>query len=291
MFFNNRTLLTVFFICSIFCFFADYSTANNPCRDIAIQDSNSLKKIDSLIVEIKSESSRFDSLKREFSDLKIELANKYLDWVSYVFVAGTFIAALLSVYSAHLSSLKYKEVREESKEYFKRSSKLTQDIESISKQIQDSKQRFNEGVNKTKEETGKLRNDFLVQIRRSQDTVNSWLRVFEENIETNTEILTELMQEFGEMTGIKITKEKLLEIRDRIYQKQLYLYDLSSYIADLNSENKEERIRAIWGIEGMGEKENIKDLQKIADNKDEDPDIRVIAQQAVENMKRRLGIQ
>lgn len=136
-----------------------------------------------------------------------------------------------------------------------------------------------------------INKEFRLQITKSRSTLDTLEKFFKITTDRNTEIIVEFMKQYIEVLGLEVDAKKLGEVFDNIYQRKMYLYDVQGFVSDLASDNKNERIRAIWGIEGIGIVENIKDLQKIVDDPHEDPNIRVEAQRAVDNMKRRFGIQ
>ena len=282
--------------------------------------------------------SEINKLRQEYSDLKIKMANKYLDWVSYVFAGVTFVAALFSIVFAAVSFFKYRALTAEYKEYLEKvttfqdlARKSMQDIEKSRREFEAGLTKDKQGIDELKKEfenehrektaifrdlankslqdintlregaaadlarskqaVNDLKNKFELDIIKSKSVIDSLSKFFKSAMDTNIEIMIELMKDYIELLHLEVDAKKLGEVFDKIYQRKIYLYDLQGFVSDLGSEDKNERVRAIWGIEGMGTAENIKDLQKISDNKDEDPDIRVEAQRAVDNMKRRFGIQ
>lgn len=73
---------------------------------------------------------------------------------------------------------------------------------------------------------------------------------------------------------------------DKKFRKNIHKYDKESYVRDLKSKDKDKKIRAIWGIEGMRNNNSIEELQKIVNNKNEDKWVRKEAEIAIKNLKK-----
>lgn len=76
---------------------------------------------------------------------------------------------------------------------------------------------------------------------------------------------------------------------DTEFRKNIHKYDQDSYRKDLDTKNRDKKIRAIWGIEGSGNSDNIRDLERIAHDSKEDKSVRKEAEIAVRNLKKRSG--
>lgn len=73
---------------------------------------------------------------------------------------------------------------------------------------------------------------------------------------------------------------------DRKFEKDIHKYNSDSYLKDLNSKNRDKKIRAIWGVEGMGNKSSIEKLQSIVKNKREDRWVRKEAGISIKNLRK-----
>jgi len=258
------------------------------------------QRVDSLKSEIdslRSELHKIDELKDEFSNLKIKVANKYIDFTTLIigflalFAGGSGVVTWLNYRGAKKASLEIQKILHESEQRKKDFGKF---IETAKKEIEDKKDDASKMVERFTKEFMDSKKEFDLEITKLKSAIQSLFKSFLQRVDLNTEIMFQLIKEYTDVLPITVDKEKLGKIFDRIYESKMSMYDLQGFIFDLISEERDERMRAIWGIEGMATKENvkdlIKDLQKIADNKDEDSDIRVEAQRAVDNMKRRLGV-
>jgi len=303
MFLKSR-LIQIVFLPIIFAIYFELSFGQAPSPPNITRQEQSVRSLDSLkskVDSLRSELHRIDDLEDEYSELKIKIANKYIDatnlltTVVEVFVGvlalilgGSGIGSWLTLRKARRASLEIRRIKEESERKKKDFEKF---VESAKKDIEVQKGYALKIVEKLQNEVRHSKKLFESEIKKCNSSIQSLSKRFRESVDLNTEIMFELMKEYTDLLPITIDKEKLGKIFDRVYKRKTFIYYLQSFILDLITADKEDRIRAIWGIEGMGKADNIKDLQKIADNKDEDPDIRVEAQRAVDNMKRRLKIQ
>ena len=309
MILKSKLLKITFSLFIILLSYVEFTFCNGTFPSDSTRDGNWTQHLDSFRVEIKSEQSRFDSLKREFSELKIQMANKYLDWASYVLAAITLVAAFFTGIMSLITYQRFRDVSEihltilkEVSDYRVKILESRETIDNLIRKLKDeiesSKEiivSLTEGFKRDLEALKVMVENLITEEtqtvnEKARKIVNKEANRFRQTIITSTSIALNLVLEIIEKAGIVVEKEKLDKARDEAFKASLYLYDLNSFIGDLTSDKKEERIRAIWGIEGMGTKENIKDLQEIADNKDEGPDIRVEAQRSVDNMKRRFGL-
>lgn len=252
--------------------------------------------VDSIKTQVDSLNQRITELKDEYSELKIKVANKYIDITSLIlaflalFTGGAGIAGILSWINstnAKRASLEIKRILEEAQQH-------KNEFEKFVKSVEADIEVKREYVSKVIEESTSQVKDLENRLRSAIDKCNFDIQKsavrFSETVELNKKLIFQSFIEYTNILPIEISKEKMSKIFDKVYEEQIHWYDLLGFIHDLTSKDRDERIRAILGIEGMGKKENIKDLQKIADNNDEDPDIRVEAQRSVDNMKRRFGI-
>lgn len=243
-----------------------------PPRDTTGESAHLRDSLKSEMDSLRSELHKIDELKDEFSELKIKVANKYIDFTTLIialialFAGGSGFASWIAHKSVRRASLKIRKALRES--------------ELAKKEIEHQKQ-----------ESIALKKEFESDIKKSMSSIDRLTELFRMGIDRNTEIMAEFLTQYIKLLGLEIDTKKLGEVFDKIYQSKMHLYDIQGFLSDLASDDKDARIRSIWGIEGMGKVENIKDLQKIVDNPHEDPDIRVEAQKAVDNMKRRFGIQ
>ena len=76
---------------------------------------------------------------------------------------------------------------------------------------------------------------------------------------------------------------------DAKFKKDIDKYDRGSYRKDLRSRDRDEKIRSIWGLEGMGNSGSIDELDRIAHDSKEDKWIRKEAKIASKNLKERCG--
>ena len=279
---EKRPLKIAFILIATVCF-ASYSPF---CQAEPSAVSSQRKCLPQLIDSVKTEVEslriqlhRIEELKHEYSDLKIKLANKYIDVTSLLTaVVGVLVAVVALVLGGGGIGgwFIFKKVRRTSSEIAK---------------IRTKSERDKREIEKLRDQSASLKRTLELDIDRAKSTIENLSTHFRQSLDLRADITGELMREFADMLPVEIDKHKLRTIFDKIYQSKIHLYDLRSFISDLASEEKEIRIRAIWGIEGMGSVENIKYLQSISDNKKEDPDIRLEAQRAVDNLKRRFGVQ
>ena len=73
------------------------------------------------------------------------------------------------------------------------------------------------------------------------------------------------------------------------FKKDIDKYDRDSYQKDLKNRDRDKKIRAIWGLEGMGNSGSINELERIAHNSKEDSWVRKEAKIAIKNLKKRSG--
>lgn len=73
------------------------------------------------------------------------------------------------------------------------------------------------------------------------------------------------------------------------FKKDIDKYDRGSYRKDLKSQERDKKIRAIWGLEGMGNTGSINELERIAHNSREDEWVRKEAKIAIKKLKKHSG--
>jgi hypothetical protein len=201
-------------------------------------------------------------LEQEFAEFKNTMSNKYVSWASFILAAIAFVAALISALGSWIAHLTVRSARADLKRE----------------------------VTYAREWAGKEIEGFEKDLSRGRAMIEHMYKSFWQMLRGKQELTSRLIREFGDLLLEKADRDRMREIFDQVWEEELQHYDLGSYVLDLTSPDKDERIRAIWGIEGMGTKENIKDLQKVADNKDEDREVMQEAERAIGNMKRRLGV-
>jgi hypothetical protein len=264
-----------------------------------IQDSIHLQKV----------TNEYTELRKQHFDLKSDISGRHIDWASLVLAAIAVVAAffvgitshMIHQRSQHVSNIyatTIREARDHKLEIVKIQETMDELIRIAKQKSEDSKKELTTLVDNFRNRVEELKvrledeakNQTQMVTENTRRLLNKEADRFRQTTRTSSSIALKLAFGVVERIGIVLEKEKLDKARDELFKENLYLYDLNSFIVDLTSDKKDERIRAVWGIEGMGTKENIKDLQEIANNKDEDPDIRVEAQRAVDNMSRRFEI-
>lgn len=270
---------------------------------------------------LKSELSEIPKLKKELSalrkehfDLQSEMAQRHLDWASYVLASIALLVALFTAIMAYIINQRFRDVNNIYGSTIKEVSEHKVKIIESQRTIDDVIRKSKEDYTTSKKELESLRDDFAQQLEKSKAGVQNLIKEqiqtvsdnarrivnkeadrFRQTTKRSSVIVLNSAIDLLEKAGVVVEKDKLVKARDEIFKANLHLFDLDSYVADLTSDDKNERFRAIWGIEGMATEETVRDLikelQKIADNKDEDPDVRVEAQRSIDNLKRRFGIQ
>lgn len=74
---------------------------------------------------------------------------------------------------------------------------------------------------------------------------------------------------------------------DTKFKKEIDKYDREGYRKDLKSRDRDKKIRAIWGLEGMGNSRSIDELDRIAHDSKQDKWVRKEAKIAIKNLKKR----
>lgn len=104
-------------------------------------------------------------------------------------------------------------------------------------------------------------------------------------------IMDALVITVGEKIRKKVPDRDILGILDDVFKEELDKHEVESFIADLQSRDKEVKERAVWGVEAVGPEKlggdkTVEILEEVMDDLSQDPEIRLQAQRSVENIKR-----
>jgi len=230
----------------------EFENYRNELRDYKIRQE--------LLQEAISESAKKSKETMEILD---KFSAKSISFAAYTLSGIALIFTIVNFFFAYYIRTTYKD-----------SKTIIQDTRTkVEEEFKGQLEIFNERIEKIKLDTSRMAEQFIVAM------------------DNKRKILDSLTIAIGERIRKKVPEKDILGILDDIFREELDKQEVESFIADLQSPDKEVKERTVWGIEALGPeklgRENtIKILQKVMDDPGEDPEIRLQAQRSIENIRR-----
>ncbi len=190
------------------------------------------------------------------------LSSTYLNYATYTLTGIVFVVSLFNAIMAFHIGATHREAR-------KAVSVARVEAE---KRFNEQLQAFNGKLQGMETNLGRMTGQFIASVDNKRKLIDR----------LTASVQTRLQKSIG--------KEDILSIFDEVFLSELSKYDIESFVADLQSDDKGVRLRAVWGVEAMGphtlgRDQTITILEKVANNTSEDSDIRVQAARSVNNVK------
>ena len=203
----------------------------------------------------------------------------------FIVIAVTIILAMITIIYTTLINIVYKHIKS-----------IKDEAIEILKDTKDTKEQITEELQK---ETTKIITEAIENTnKRFEETENSIKlnsqrisKQFIQSMEIKQKLYSGIFLKLTESVLLDVSEKERLAIFDELFEKELNMYEVESYLTDLESKDPVLQEKAIWGIEALGPEqigkpETIKILKDVADNEKYDSEIRMQAQRSISNLNK-----